>query len=196
MKTMLNELRIAVLASLCLGLVVCGFYPVLVWLAAQVIFPYSANGSFVEIQGKPVGSSLIGQPFSHDGYFHPRPSAAGNGYDAVHSGADNLGPISKKLIDSVTARIARYREINGLGRDTSVPADAVTASGSGLDPHISVGNALLQSPRVAHARGISIDDLKRQMDIATQDRQLGIFGEPRVNILLLNLALDGKILKQ
>jgi potassium-transporting ATPase KdpC subunit len=195
MKTMLTELRIAIVAALCLALVVCGLYPVIVWCAAQAFFPYSANGSFVEVEGKPVGSSLIGQPFSHAGYFHPRPSAAGNGYDAVNSGAANLGPTSKKLIDDVAARIVRYRDINGIGQDVSIPADAVTSSGSGLDPHISLENALLQAQRVARSRGISLDDLKRKLDTAAEGRQLGIFGEPRVNILLLNLVLDGKMLR-
>lgn len=195
MKTLLREIRISVIATACLAVLVCGAYPILVWAVAQVVFPHTANGSFVTIGGKPAGSSLIGQPFSAPRYFHPRPSAAGDGYDAANSGGANLGPTSKKLIDDITARIARYREANHIGPDVPIPADAVTASSSGLDPHISVANALLQAPRVARARGMSLDDVKGRVNACTQGRQLGILGEPRVNVLLLNLALDGKMYK-
>ena len=195
MKTLLREIRISVIATTCLAVLVCGVYPTLVWTVAQVVFPHRANGSFVDIGGKPAGSSLIGQPFNGPQYFHPRPSAAGDGYDAANSGGANLGPTSKKLIDDVAARIARYRELNQIGPDVPIPADAVTASSSGLDPHISVANALLQAPRVARARGMSLDDVKGRVNACTQGRQLGILGEPRVNVLLLNLALDGKMYK-
>lgn len=181
------------MAIVCLTVVVCGIYPIVVWAISQAAFPYKANGSIVEIDGKSLGSALIGQPFQGSGYFHSRPSAAGEGYDAANSGGSNLGPISKKLIADVAARIGRYREVNGVAADVSIPADAVTASGSGLDPHISLENALLQAPRVTRARNMSIEDMKRKLETFTQDRQFGILGEPRVNVLMLNLALDGKI---
>jgi len=185
----------ALVAVICLALLVCGLYPGLVWVLAQALFSDKANGSLVDIDRKPVGSLLIGQPFAEPKYFSPRPSAAGSGYDASNSGGTNLGPISKNLIDHVAARVARYRELNGLGPDVPIPADAVTASASGLDPDISVENALLQAPRVARARGMSLDAVKQKIRLYTQDRQFGILGEPRVNVLLLNLALDGKLNK-
>ena len=193
MKPLLTELRTALVATLCLAVVVCGFYPGLVWALAQALFSDKANGSFVEIENRPVGSLLIGQPFAETKYFHPRPSAAGAGYDATNSSGTNLGPMSKKLIEDVAARVARYRELNGLEPDVPIPADAVTASASGLDPDVSLENALLQAPRVARARGMNLDDVKQKIQIYTQDRQFGIFGEQRVNVLLLNLALDGKL---
>jgi K+-transporting ATPase ATPase C chain len=192
MSSLLRELRASLIATMCLAVLVCAVYPIFVWAVAQVVFSHRANGSFVVIDGNPVGSSLIGQPFSGPKYFHPRPSAAGDGYDAANSGGSNLGPLSKKLIDDVAARIARYRKLNGIGPDVRIPADAVTSSSSGLDPHISVANALLQAPRVARARAMSLDDVKRKVETYTQGRQLGILGERRVNVLLLNLALDGK----
>ncbi len=195
MKNLLDDLWTSLVATMCLALLVCGLYPFLVWALAQTIFPHRANGSFVEIDGRTLGSSLIGQPFGGPKYFQPRPSAAGHGYDAANSGATNLGPLSKKLIDDVAARIDRYRKINDLGPNAPVPADAVTASASGLDPHISVKNALIQAPRVARARGISLEDVKRKVEICTQGRQFGILGEPRVNVLLLNLALEGNLWK-
>lgn len=195
MKTILAELRMALVAVACLALLVCGFYPGLVWVLGQVLFADKANGSFVEIDRRTVGSLLIGQPFAEPKYFYPRPSAAGSGYDASNSAGTNLGPISKKLIDHVAARIARYRELNGLAPDVPIPADAVTASASGLDPDISVENALLQAPRVARARGMSLDAVKQKIRLYTEGRQFGILGEPRVNVLLLNLALDGKLNK-
>jgi len=195
MNTLLRELRASIMAIVCLALVVCGIYPIVVWAISQAAFPYKANGSIVEIDGKSLGSALIGQPFQGPEYFHPRPSAAGEGYDAANSGGSNLGPISKKLIAEVAARIDHYREVNGIGTDVPIPADAVTTSGSGLDPHISLENALLQAPRVARARNMSFEDVKRKMETFTQDRQFGILGEPRVNVFLLNLALDGQISK-
>jgi len=192
MSTLLRELRTSLIATVCLAVLVCAVYPIVVWAVAQVAFAHGANGSFVVIDGNPVGSALIGQPFSGSKYFHPRPSAAGYGYDGANSGGSNLGPISKMLIDSVAARVARYRKLNDIGPDVRIPADAVTSSSSGLDPHISVANALLQAPRVAQARAIGLDDVKRKIETCTEGPQLGIFGEPRVNVLLLNLALDRK----
>jgi K+-transporting ATPase ATPase C chain len=137
-----------------------------------------------------IGSEWLGQNFTSAKYFHPRPSAAGTGYDAINSGGTNLGPTSQKLVDSVKAAADQYRKENGLAANALVPGDAVTSSGSGLDPHISVKNALLQVPRVARERGSSEEVVKGEVAKATAGRSLGIFGEPGVNVLVLNLALD------
>lgn len=195
MRTLFSELRTSLTMTLCLAVLVCGFYPALVWVLGQTLFPYQANGSLVEIEGRSVGSSLVGQPFNGPKYFHPRPSAAGTGYDASSSGGTNLGPLSKRLLGDVAERVTRYREINNIGPHVSIPADAVTASASGLDPHISVRNALLQAPRVARARGMALDEVKRKVETCTERPLLGFVGESRVNVLLLNLALDGKGVK-
>jgi len=160
----------------------------------QLLFPHQANGSLiVGKDGTVYGSELIGQAFSDDQYFNSRPSAAGTGYDATSSGGTNLGPTSQKLRDSVKAAVDAYRKQNGLAADAPVPADAVTSSASGLDPDISVKNALLQIPRVAKARKLSVDDVTALVNKYTKGRDLGFLGEPRVNVLELNLALDGKI---
>ena len=150
-----------------------------------------ANGSAVAREGVIVGSDLIGQMFRSPAYFHPRPSAAGAGYDARRSGGTNLGPLSKELIETVGRRAAAYRLENGLPAGTPVPADAVMASGSGLDPHISPENARRQAGRVARARGIPEASVLRRIEAWTEGRTLGVLGEPRVNVLRLNLALDG-----
>jgi K+-transporting ATPase ATPase C chain len=193
MKTILSELRVAVTAVLSLAVVLCGAYPLAVWVLAQGLFPYEAGGSMVQRGGAIVGSELIAQNFSSPSYFHPRPSAAGEaGYDGASSGGTNLGPLSRKLAESVKMRVDAYRAENGLPPDLPVPADAVTASGSGLDPHISVENALLQAPRVAHHRGVDRPAVDRLIQANTEGRALGILGEPRVNVLKLNLALDRK----
>jgi K+-transporting ATPase ATPase C chain len=157
---------------------------------SQGLFPARANGSLIVREGGVVGSSLIGQNFVGAKYFHPRPSMAGTGYDADASGGSNLGPLSKSLADSVRRRVEAYRAENGLVPDAPVPADAVTASASGLDPHISLYNAELQIPRVAKARGMSEAAVREQVKAFTRGRDLGILGEPGVNIVLLNLALD------
>jgi K+-transporting ATPase ATPase C chain len=196
MKTLLTELRTSLTMTLCLIVVVCGIYPVAVWALGQLLFPFQANGSFVEIDGHAVGSSLIGQPFNGATYFHTRPSSAGDGYDATSSGGSNLGPLSKKLSEEVQHRITRYRQINNLEPNVSIPADAVTSSASGLDPHISVRNALLQAPRVARTRGLGLQEVMDYVRAFTRDRQYGVLGDPRVNVLLLNVALDGKTGKQ
>ena len=190
MKGLIRELRISLIATLSLAVILCVIYPSIVWVLGQGLFPAKANGSLIMKSGKPIGSSLIGQGFVGPKYFHPRPSAAGQGYDAAGSGGSNLGPTSKKLVDQVRQRVIDYRTENGLSQDVLVPADAVTASASGLDPHISVKNALLQAKRVARTRGLSEERVHRQIDAHTEGRDLGIFGEPRVNVLLLNLALD------
>jgi K+-transporting ATPase ATPase C chain len=186
----LKELQTALTAVLLLVVILCGAYPLLVWGVGQAIFPNQANGSLIQLRGKTVGSSLIAQGFKSMAYFHSRPSAAGQGYDASSSGGSNLGPTSQKLIDSVRERVAVYRSENNLTPQTRVPADAVTSSGSGLDPHISVQNAYLQASRVARARNMSLDALRQKIDIHREGRNLGIFGEPRVNVLELNLDLD------
>jgi K+-transporting ATPase ATPase C chain len=191
MKNVLTELRISLIATVFLTILVCGVYPLIVWLMGQGLFPAKANGSLVMLNGKNVGSSLISQGFADPKYFHPRPSAAGRGYDSASSGGSNLGPTSKKLIDEVRHRVVNYRTENNLAPDALVPADAVTASASGLDPHISLINALLQAPRVARARGFSEKTVRRQIEIYTEGRDLGILGELRVNVLMLNLALNG-----
>ncbi len=191
-RSLVAELRISIIATLSLAVILCGVYPLIVWVLAQGIFAEKANGSLITREGKTLGASLIAQGFSGPGYFHSRPSAAGEGYDAASSGGSNLGPTSEKLIDAVRERVARYRLENGLMESVPIPADAVTASGSGLDPHISVQNALLQARRVALARGISRETVHRKIETHTKERDLGLFGEPRVNVLELNLDLDGK----
>ena len=193
MKTqeLLQEIKVSVLATLALVVILCGIYPVVVWGIAQVAFPSQANGSLVEVKGKIVGSSLLAQNFSGPQYVHPRPSAAGGtGYDGTNSGGSNLGPLSQKLIDQVKERVDKYRTENNLPAATLVPADAATASGSGLDPHISWRNAEMQAPRVAQARKVSADKVKRLMRDFTEGPDLGFLGEAGVNVLRLNLALD------
>jgi potassium-transporting ATPase KdpC subunit len=191
MKSWLAELRRSFVAVAALAVILCGLYTLLAWVLAQGLFPGRANGSPIVRDGVVLGSSLIGQTFSSPAYFHPRPSAAGQGYDAGRSGGTNLGPLSKDLVETVRRRIAEYRAENGLSAETLVPADAVTASGSGLDPHISPENARLQAPRVARARGLSEAALRERIKAFTEGRTLGFLGEPRVNVLCLNLALDG-----
>ena len=153
MKNLVAELRASIAATLLLAVVCCGIYPVIVWAVGQGLFSDKANGSLIRVDGKVAGSSLLAQGFTAPNYFHPRPSAAGRGYDAASSSGTNLGPTSKKLIEDVKQRVADYRTENGLPPDALVPADAVTSSASGLDPHISVRNAALQAERVAPPAG-------------------------------------------
>jgi K+-transporting ATPase ATPase C chain len=246
---LLSQLKVSIVATLLLAVVVSGIYPVVVWALAQMVFPGKANGSLIGKDGHPVaksedaiGSALIGQNFSDAKYFHPRPSAAGNGYDPTASGGSNLGPMSAKLFngttkkddkgaevvdfDGIRDRIVHYCLENEIAYESSlplekfidskgnlddvklikalndndealvftpkvpIPADAVTASGSGLDPHISLENALLQLPRVAKARGMSQQQVRLLIDEFTEGPDLGILGDKGVNILRLNLALD------
>ena len=191
MKAFLAELKTSLLLTLVFAVLLCGAYPLVVWAGAQALFPAKANGSLVVgADGTVRGSALLAQSFTSDKYFQPRPSAAGTGYDATNSGGTNFGPTSKKLADSVQAAVAAYRTANGLAADAPVPADAVTSSGSGLDPHISVANAQLQAARVAKARGLAPEKVSALVAAHTEGRDLALFGEPRVNVLLLNLALD------
>jgi potassium-transporting ATPase KdpC subunit len=189
--SLIQEIRASVAAIFILGIVLCGAYPVVVWGLGQLAYPEQANGSLIERKGTIIGSSLIGQNFTAEGYFHPRPSAAGdNGYDAANSGGSNLGPLSQKLSDQVKERVKAFLSENNLAPGTKVPADAVTASGSGLDPHISAENAGLQAARVARARGIPDPQIRKLIGQFTEYPQLGFLGDPGVNVLKLNLALD------
>lgn len=191
---LLVELRVQ-LRPLLLGVPLLTFLtgvavPIVLAGLARPLFPHQADGSLVERADVVVGSDLIGQKFAGPGYFHSRPSAAGAGYDATASGGTNLGPGNPKLRDNVRELVKAYRRINGLSSDAAVPIDAVTCSGSGLDPHISPANAALQASRVARARRLDAEDLRRLVDEHTHGRQLGFLGDPRVEVLALNLALD------
>lgn len=191
MKEFLSELRGAIASTLVLALVCCGFYPLIVYGLGQALFRDKSNGSLIVANDGAVrGSRLLGQNFTDPKYFHPRPSAAGNGYDASASGGSNLGPTSQKLADAIKNRVAEYRAENDLGPNEPVPADAVTASGSGLDPQISPSNAALQIPRVAKARGLEPAKVRELVTRYTDKPDLGILGDPGVNVLELNLALD------
>jgi K+-transporting ATPase ATPase C chain len=183
---MRRQLLPAVLAFLAFTVLTGLAYPLAVTGVAQLAFPGRADGSLIERDGDVVGSRLVGQAFSGRRYFHPRPSAAGDGYDAMASSASNLGPTNDELLKLVEERRSAYRQENR----AEAPIDALTSSGSGLDPHISPANALLQAPRVARARGLSLDDVVALIDEHTSGRSLGFLGEPGVNVLELNLALD------
>ena len=190
MKAFLRQLRPAALALAVFTVLTGVVYPVAVWAVGTVAFHDRAEGSLVRRDGVLVGSSLLGQSFTSAQYFHPRPSAAGDGYDAGASSGSNLGPHNPALLDAVAARVVAYRDENGLSADVPVPVDAVTASASGLDPHISVANARLQAARVARERGLPLDQVLALVDRHTDRAPLGILGDPGVNVLGLNLALD------
>jgi K+-transporting ATPase ATPase C chain len=194
MKDIFIEIKNSVIATIIFAIILCGVYPLIVYGAGQLFFPNKANGSLIEGKDrKLVGSELLGQMFSGEKYFHPRPSAAGTGYDAANSSGTNLGPTSQKLKDAVKAAVEQYRKENNLTPDVLISADAVTSSGSGLDPHISVRNAQLQTERVAKARSLDENGVRALIEKFTDGRQLGILGEPGVNVLKLNLALDGTL---
>ena len=192
MKNIFAEFGRSIVATIFFAVICCGLYPLIVYGAAQLLFPHQANGSLLKDKSGVVrGSALLAQNFTGAQYFHPRPSAAGaNGFDATSSSGSNLGPTSTNLFAAVAQRISDYRAENNLATNAPIPADAVTASGSGLDPHISVANAGLQIPRVVKARGISEDSLRALVKQNTTGRDLGVFGEPRVNVMTLNFALD------
>jgi K+-transporting ATPase ATPase C chain len=182
-KNLLVAVLMTVVTTVLLGVV----YPLVVTGVAQLLFPDKANGQLIARDGKIIGSRIIGQAFSSPGYFRSRPSAAGTGYDAANSGGTNLGPTNKKLIDAVrTAANAAQRENPGV----PVPVDLVTSSASGLDPHISPAAAAFQVPRVARERHLDAGEVQRLVAAHTEGRQLGFLGEPVVNVLELNLALD------
>jgi K+-transporting ATPase ATPase C chain len=186
---MLSELKPAILITIFFTLLTGILYPLAVTGAAQAMFHHQANGSLVESNGKVIGSELIGQNFAKPEYFHPRPSSAGSGYDAANSSGSNLGPTNPALTDRLTKDAAQFRKDNP-DFTGAIPADAITSSASGLDPDISPANAMAQSARVATARGSSPQAIQQLVDASTSHRDLGVLGEPRVNVLKLNLALD------
>jgi K+-transporting ATPase ATPase C chain len=184
-----RNLIVAALMTIVTTLMLGVIYPLAITAIAQVAFPDRANGQMIEQAGTVIGSRIIGQGFSSPGYFRPRPSAAGTGYDAANSAGSQLGPTNRKLMDAVTAGVEAARKENP---NAPVPVDLVTASASGLDPHISPAAADFQVPRVARERGISDADVRRLVSAHTLGRQLGLFGERRVNVLELNMALDSQ----
>jgi potassium-transporting ATPase KdpC subunit len=184
---MKNNLITAVLMTIATTILLGLIYPLVVTGIAQVIFPRQANGQLIRSAGRTVGSSMIGQGFSSPRYFHPRPSFAGNGYDAANSNGSQLAPTNQKLIDRVKGDVATLQAENP---GTPVPIDLVTGSASGLDPHITPAAAEFQLPRIAKARGVGVEQLRALVAKHTEGRQLGILGEPRVNVLELNLELD------
>ena len=184
---MKRNLLTAVLMTLATTVLLGLIYPLVVTGLAQIMFPDKANGQLIERNGEVVGSRIIGQGFASPAYFHPRPSAAGNGNDAANSGGSNLGPTNQKLIDRVRADTAALQAEN---RDKPVPVDLVTTSASGFDPHISPAAADFQVPRIAQARGMTGEEVQLLVAKHTEGRQLGFLGEPRVNVLELNLELD------
>lgn len=184
LKQIYPAIAMTVVLTVLLGII----YPLAVTGLAYVMFPAKAGGSLIEKNGKVIGSSLIGQPFTRPGYFHSRPSAAGTGYDGTASAGTNLGPTSQKLMDNVKTAAESLREENP---GSPIPIDMVTASASGLDPHITPAAAEFQVPRIAKERGMNADQVRAVVREHTEGRQFGLLGEPRVNVLELNLALDG-----
>ena len=185
-----KQFRPAIVMTVLLCILTGAVYPGIVTGLAQLVFPRQANGSLVTVNGKVVGSTLIGQPFSQPYYFHPRPSAAGTGYDATASSGTNKGPTDVKLADTLVAQAIDSVVKNEHVAKGSIPGDMVTSSASGLDPDISPANAQLQVARVADARGATPAAIRTLVDAHTEGRQFGFFGEPHVNVLLLNIALD------
>ncbi len=184
-----RHLKTALLMTVVTTLLLGVAYPLAMTALAQVFFPGQANGQLIERNGRTVGSRIIGQPFASPRYFHGRPSAAGAGYDATASGGTNLGPTNRKLIDQVKAAVDAARRENP---NAAVPIDLVTSSASGLDPHLSPAAAFFQVPRVARERRVGESDLRALVEAHVERRQLGFLGEPRVNVLELNLALDDR----
>jgi potassium-transporting ATPase KdpC subunit len=182
-KNLVTAVLMTIATTILLGIV----YPLVVTALAQAFFPAKANGQLIQRNGVTIGSRLIGQGFTSDGYFHSRPSAAGNGYDAANSGGTNLGPTNQKLIDRVKGDVATLSTENP---NQPIPTDLITTSASGLDPDLTPAAALFQVPRIARARSLSEDRVRQIVETHIQQRQLGFLGEPRVNVLELNLALD------
>jgi len=190
---MLSEIRPAIVSTVLFTLLLGLGYPLVITAISQAAFPYQANGSLVkDASGKVIGSALLAQPFAKDAYLHPRPSAAGNGYDPTSSGGSNYGPLSPDLAKRIAGDAPAYRASTG---QNIVPDDAVTTSGSGLDPDISPQNALLQAARIAKARGVSPDAVNRIIEEQVQSPFLGFIGQPHVNVLMTNLALDATLPK-
>jgi len=187
-KNLITAILMTIATTILLGII----YPLVVTGLAQLIFPKQANGQLIEKGGKTIGSSILGQSFSSPAYFHPRPSFAGNGYDATNSNGSQLGPTNQKLIDRVKADVSSLHTENP---NVPVPIDLVTGSTSGLDPHITPAAAEFQLPRVAKERGTTVDQLRTLLAKHTEDRQFGFLGEPRVNVLELNLELDERFPK-
>lgn len=192
MNAFVSEIRGAVVSTVVLAVACCAVYPLVVTGIARTAFHDKADGSLItDSSGKIIGSSLLGQTFTGEKYFQSRPSAAGaNGYDGASSSGSNLGPTSQKLADQLKERVTAYRSTNGLAANQEVPADAVTASGSGLDPHISPDNAALQTARVAKARNLPVEKVRELIEGNTDKPDFGVFGDAGVNVLKLNLALD------
>jgi len=190
MRALFRQLRPAIVVMVMFTLICGVVYPLLSTAIGQIAFGNKADGSLIRRNGVVVGSELIGQTFTDPKYFQSRPSAAGDGYDGSASSGSNLGPTNPELIDAVQQRVSDYRTANGLAADAPVPVDAVTASGSGLDPHISVANAEIQSARVAKVRGLTVDVVLGLVKQYTDARKMAVLGEPGVNVLRLNLALD------
>ena len=196
MKNLFAEFGRSIVATIFFAIILCGVYPLVVFGAAQLFFSHQANGSLIEMNGKVVGSELIGQNFAKPEYFQPRPSAAGNdGYDAQASGGSNFGPTNQKLVDRVKASIDKFRKDNP-DYTGPIPADLVTTSASGLDPHISPDSAMAQAARVAKARGVPVEQVSQLVTQLTEGPDLGLLGEPRVNVLKLNMTLDEKFPKK
>ena len=191
MKAWASEFMRAVLAVILLSFLLGAIYPLAAWGIGQLLFPGRANGSLIKHRDEIAGSALIAQPFTSPVYFHPRPSAVDYSCSRANSGGSNLGPLSRSLGEQVAMRSMRYRLENGLPAAFLIPGDALTASASGLDPHISPADAVAQAARVARARGMNRERVLRLVQRQLEGRQLGLFGEPRVNVLRLNLALDG-----
>lgn len=190
MKTLLRQLTPAAIVLALFTVILGVIYPLAVTGISQVAFHEKANGSLVKVSGTVVGSRLIGQQFAAPKYFQSRPSAAGTGYDGAASSGSNLGPNNPALLDAIATRVQAYRSDNGLSAGSAVPVDAVTASGSGLDPQISVANARLQASRVARERSVPVEKVSALINRFTADRPLLVLGDPGVNVLELNLALD------
>jgi K+-transporting ATPase ATPase C chain len=191
MKTFFVSLKTSFIVLIILTILLGIIYPLFMYGVGQVFFHKQANGTLYHYKnGKVIVSGLIGQNFSQPQYFQPRPSSAGNGYDASNSSGSNLGPTSQKLHDALASRVAAYRTLNNLSANVKIPSDAVTGSGSGLDPHISYANAMLQSSRVASARNLTVAQVKQLIGNYTEGKTFGLFGQERVNVLRINLALD------